>query len=61
MEALYFTAVAIFLYFAADWILERIESVVGRRLDNRSLVFLVVLLTLALMSFAAIRRYTGTS
>ncbi len=58
MEILYFTAVAVFLYFAADWILERIESAAGRRLDNRSLVFFLILMALALTTFAVIRLYT---
>jgi len=59
MEALYFTAVAIVLYVLADWMLNRLEAALGRRLDHRSMLFFVILLTLALMSFALIRRYTG--
>ena len=59
METLYFTATAIVLYFAADWALERIEHVLGRRLENRSLVFFGILLVMALVSFTLIRGYTG--
>lgn len=59
MEAVYFTLVAILLYFAADFILDRAERAAGRRFENRSLIFFVIILTLALVSFAAIRRYTG--
>lgn len=57
MEAVYFTLVAIALYFVADWILQRIELAVGRRLHNRTLVFFALILGLALISFAAIRQF----
>jgi Ca2+/Na+ antiporter len=50
MSVVYFTIVAIILYFAADWLLERVEVVAGRRLEHRSLIFFVILLTLALTS-----------
>lgn len=59
MEAIYFTIVAIVLYVVADWILERAEQAFGRRLEHRSLIFFVILLTLALTTFAVIRYYTG--
>ena len=59
MEAVYFTLVAIVLYVVSDWLLERIEVRVGKRLEHRSLIFFVILLTLALASFWLIRMYTG--
>jgi len=59
MEALYFTAVAILLYFAADGALRGIESLAGRTLAGRSLIFFAILLVLALGSFALIRQFTG--
>ena len=59
MEIVYFTIVAIILYFAADWLLERVEVAAGRRLEHRSLIFFVILLTLALSSFSLIQYYTG--
>ncbi len=59
MEAVYFTLVAILLYFVADFILDRAERMAGRRFDNRSLIFFGILLVLALGSFSAIRIYTG--
>ena len=59
MSVVYFTIVAIILYFAADWLLERVEVAVGRRLEHRSLIFFVILLTLALTSFSLIQYYTG--
>ncbi|MGI9257896.1 MAG: hypothetical protein ACR2QQ_03585 [Gammaproteobacteria bacterium] len=59
MDALYFTIVAIALYFIADWLLDRFERRLGHRLERRSLVFFAILLGLALASFALIRTYTG--
>lgn len=61
MEALYFTLVAIVLYLASDRILERLEIAAGKRFEYRSLVFFTILLTLALVTFAVIRAYTGNS
>lgn len=61
MSIVYFTLVAIILYFAADWILERVEIAAGKRLEHRSLIFFVILLTLALTSFSLIQSYTGVS
>ena len=58
-EAIYFTLTAVVLYFGADWILNRIEIAAGRRFEYRSLIFFVILLTLAMVSFSLIRRYTG--
>ena len=59
MSAVYFTIVAIILYFAADWLLGRMEIAAGKRLEHRSLIFFVILLTLALSSFSLIQHYTG--
>jgi hypothetical protein len=56
MEAIYFTLVAILLYLVADRALRGIESVAGRSLEYRSVVFFVILLTLAIATFALIRR-----
>ena len=61
MSMVYFTLVAIILYLAADWILERVEIAAGKRLEHRSLIFFVILLTLALSSFAMIQSYMGSS
>ena len=58
MEIIYFTLAAVMLYFAADWILDRIESAAGRRFENRTLVFFAILLILAMTSFALIRHFT---
>jgi len=61
MSTVYFTLVAIILYFAADWILERVEIAAGKRLEHRSLIFFVILLALALTSFTLIQSYTGVA
>ena len=59
MEIIYFTLVAVLLYLGADWILRRIEVGIGRRLENRSIIFFAILLVMALSSFALIDRLTG--
>ena len=59
MSVVYFTIVAIILYFAADWLLERMEIAAGRRLEYRSLIFFVILLALELLSFSLIQYYTS--
>ena len=59
MSAIWFTIVAIILYVVSDWILERVEVAKGKRLEHRSLVFFVILLTLAVTTFAVIQRSTG--
>jgi hypothetical protein len=59
MSIVYFTLVAIVLYVFADWLLVRVEIAAGRRLKHRSLVFFVILLTLAVSSFSLIQHYAG--
>ena len=51
MEVVYFTLVAIDLYFFADWLLNRVERARGARFENRSLIFFAIILVLALVSF----------
>ena len=58
MEIIYFTLAAVMLYFASDWIHDRIESAAGRRFENRSLIFFAILLILAMTSFALVRHFT---
>ena len=55
MEVIYFTIAAIALYVASDWILQRIEIKLGKRLEQRSLVFFGIILSLSLTSFWLIR------
>lgn len=59
MEFVYFTAVAIALYILADRILLWIESTLGRTLEQRSVVFFMLLLGMALVSFWLIRMLTA--
>ncbi len=55
MEVIYFTIAAIALYVVSDWILQRIEIRLGKRLEQRSLVFFGIILGLSLTSFWLIR------
>ena len=59
MQYVYFTLVAAVLYLLSAWIVDRIEIVAGKRFEYRSLLFFGILLTLALVTFSAIRTYTG--
>ena len=59
MEIIYFTLVAALLYLVSNWIVDRLEVAAGRRFQYRSLLFFVILLTLATTSFYIIRIYTG--
>lgn len=54
MEVIYYTFVAVGLYFASDWILDRIEISRGARFKNRSIIFFVIILVLAFISFGFI-------
>ena len=51
MEIIYFTLVGIGLYFASDWVLDRIENSRGRPFENRSVIFFAIILVLAVVSF----------
>ena len=59
MEILYYTLTAIALYFLADWLLDRFESSIGRRLKYRSLVFFAIILSLALFVSQIVTKLTG--
>jgi hypothetical protein len=54
VEIVYFTLVGIGLYFGSDWILDRLETRRGSRFENRSIIFFVIILVLALVSFQLI-------
>jgi hypothetical protein len=56
VEIIYFTLVAIGLYFVSDWVLDRIETARGRQFENRSVIFFVIILVLAVVSFQIIGR-----
>lgn len=57
MEVVLFTIVAVVLYVVSDWIVQRIELTLGRRLENRTLLFFALLAGLALGTFSLIRTY----
>lgn len=56
MEFIYYTLAGIALYFVSDWLLERIEQARGKRFENRSVIFFVIILVLAVVSFQIIGR-----
>jgi len=56
MAAVYYTLAGIVLYLLADGVLRLLEARAGRIFEHRTLIFFVLLLTLALVTFAAIRR-----
>ncbi len=55
MEMIYYTIAAVILYFLSDSILNRIEIRMGKRLANRSFIFLIIITILAIVSFNLIR------
>lgn len=54
-EILIFTLNGIFIYLVADWIVRTIESMQGGVLKHRQIVFFVVFLSLALVTFQLLR------
>ena len=57
MDIVYFTILAIGIYFTADWALERLERWRGKRFENRQVAFFAIILPLALASFWAARLF----
>ena len=55
MEMIYYTIAALVLYGISDYILNTIEIRMGKRLPNRSFIFLIIISILALTSFSVIR------
>jgi hypothetical protein len=55
MQYVYYTIAAIVLYFLSDWILVKIEQKRGKQFEKqRSLVFLIIIMVLAVGTFKAI-------
>jgi predicted PurR-regulated permease PerM len=55
MQYVYYTIAAIVLYFVSDWILGKIEQARGKPFAaQRSLVFLIIIMVLAVSSFKLI-------
>ena len=57
VQTLLFTVLAVVLYLVADRALDAAERRAGRRFEYRSLYFFVILLLLAVVSFALVRRF----
>ena len=55
MQFVYYTLAAIVLYFLSDWIVLQIEKFRGKAFEQqRSTVFLLIIMVLAVSSFKAI-------
>jgi len=55
MQYIYYTIAAIVLYFLSNWILVKIEQKRGKQFEQqRSLVFLIIIMVLAVASFKAV-------
>lgn len=61
MEILLFTLNAIVIYLLSDWIIRQVEARRGSVLPQRQVVFFVVFLTLALVSFQLLRTLLGST
>ena len=55
MDIVYFTIIAIGIYFAADRILDFIERQRGKRFENRQVAFFAIILPIALITFWVVR------
>ena len=55
MDIVWFTLVAIAIYYGADALLDWIERRRGERFDNRQIVFFAIILPLALAAFWVMR------
>lgn len=55
MEILVFTLNAIVIYLLADWIIREIEKRRGEVLKQRQVIFFVVFLAMAIISFEVLR------
>jgi predicted PurR-regulated permease PerM len=59
-DLILFTLNAIVIYLLADWLVRKLEQRRGTALKQRQVVFFVIFLALALLSFAVLRRILGT-
>jgi len=55
MEIVVFTLNAIVVYLLADWIIRVMERKKGAALKNRQIIFFVIFLSLALISFNVLK------
>jgi hypothetical protein len=56
MEILIFTLNGVVIYLLADWVIRLVEQKRGEVLKNRQIIFFVVFLSLALLSFNVIQQ-----
>lgn len=54
MEVIYYTLIACGLYFTSDWLLRRMEIWHGAHFKYRSVIFFVIILTLAMITSSVI-------
>ena len=59
MDIVYFTLVAIGLYFGADRLLDYLERARGKRFENRQVIFFLIILPLALAAFWLVRLFSA--
>ena len=59
MDIVWFTLIAVALYFGADRLLDYIERRRGARFENRQVAFFAIILPLALAAFWVMRRLSG--
>ena len=57
MEVLLFTLVAIILYLVSDGLVKAIEKQKGELLENRSIIFFIIIFTLAVTTFYLLQTY----
>ncbi len=57
MDIVWFTLVAVGLYFGADALLDWIERRRGARFENRQVAFFAIILPLALAAFWVMRSF----
>lgn len=55
LEIIVYTLMGIGLYFVSDWILDRLEVSRGERFKNRNIIFFLIILILAFISFSFTR------
>ena len=60
MDIVYFTVIAIGLYFGADALLDWIERRRGKRFENRQVAFFAIILPLAVATFWLVRMLPST-
>jgi len=57
LEMFAYTLAGIILYVVSDSILNQIEIMQGKRFANRSIIFFVIILTLALLTFGLLEYF----